>query len=491
MISGVLVYSSRGELVLNKFFKNSLKRSISDIFRVQVINNLDVRSPVLTLGSTTFHHIRSRYGDNLWLVTITRSNANSAAIWEFLYKLDAVMNAYRLDREEALKEEFMIVHEMLDIMLGGNGIPIDTELNSVIAQMSVKPVRNMGGLLDSPDGNDVLSSSSSPTSSAGELHFPKFLTKRSSSFLGQGDSTSDFYDNNKITWRPKGIIHKKDEVFLYVNERINILVSRDGSILKSYVDGTIDITTHLSGTPICRFGLNDSLGMQSEDEKKWLAQQQRHSGSDFGNKNFIPKAAAGSVLLEDCKFHECVSLDKFNRNHIIEFVPPDGSMELMKYHVRDNINLPFKVTPIVTHSTRDNEIDYRITLKSLFPGKLSAKDVVLHIPVPPSTVDCKISVSNGHCKFVPEENAMIWRFNKYNGLTENTLSAVTVSTSDTTQLNLQQWTRPPISLEFEVMMFSNSGLVVRYFTISGKDSKHRAVKWIKYISKAGSYEVRY
>lgn len=166
-------------------------------------------------------------------------------------------------------------------------------------------------------------------------------------------------------------------------------------------------------------------------------------------------------------------------------------MELMKYHVRDNINLPFKVTPIVTHSTRDNEIDYRITLKSLFPGKLSAKDVVLHIPVPPSTVDCKISVSNGHCKFVPEENAMIWRFNKYNGLTENTLSAVTVSTSDTTQLNLQQWTRPPISLEFEVMMFSNSGLVVRYFTISGKDSKHRAVKWIKYISKAGSYEVRY
>lgn len=213
MISGVLVYSSRGELVLNKFFKNSLKRSISDIFRVQVINNLDVRSPVLTLGSTTFHHIRSRHGDNLWLVTITRSNANSAAIWEFLYKLDAVMNAYRLDREEALKEEFMIVHEMLDIMLGGNGIPIDTELNSVIAQMSVKPVRNMGGLLDSPDGNDVLSSSSSPTSSAGELHFPKFLTKRSSSFLGQGDSTSDFYDNNKITWRPKGIIHKKDEVF--------------------------------------------------------------------------------------------------------------------------------------------------------------------------------------------------------------------------------------------------------------------------------------
>nr|CAI6777348.1 BFH_HP1_G0048860.mRNA.1.CDS.1 [Saccharomyces cerevisiae] len=42
--------------------------------------------------------------------------------------------------------------------------------------------------------------------------------------------------------------------------------------------------------------------MQSEDEKKWLAQQQRHSHSDFGNKNFIPKAAAGSVLLEDCSF---------------------------------------------------------------------------------------------------------------------------------------------------------------------------------------------
>lgn len=76
-----------------------------------------------------------------------------------------------------------------------------------------------------------------------------------------------------------------------------------------------------------------------------------------------------------------MSIDKFNKNHIIEFVPPDGSMELMKYHVRDNINLPFKITPIVAHSARDNEVDYRITLKSLFPGKLSAKDVILHIPV--------------------------------------------------------------------------------------------------------------
>lgn len=82
---------------------------------------------------------------------------------------------------------------------------------------------------------------------------------------------------------------------------MNILVSRDGSILKSYVDGTIDITTHLSGTPVCRFGLNDSLGMQSEDQENWLSQQDQHSHNGFENKNCFPKAAAGSVLLEDCQ----------------------------------------------------------------------------------------------------------------------------------------------------------------------------------------------
>lgn len=482
MISAVLIFSSRGELIVAKILKSSLKRSISDIFRIQVINNLDVRSPILTLGSTTFHHIRSSGSDSLWLVAVSRSNANSGAIWEFLYKLNGIMDVYGLTKEEALKEDFMVCYEILDTILGEGGIPVDTELNSVIGKMSTKPTKQING--SSIDVPDLLTISSLNLSSSNDstpaLSMPKFLT-RSNRSMSQ-DLGSNYPSN--FAWRPHGIKYKKNEVLLNVNEKISILVSRDGSILKSHVDGTVDLTTHLSGMPICQFGLNDSLSVDFGDDSAF-------GGEDFANKKAIPKAAAGRVLLEDCKFHQCVSLDKFNRDRVIKFVPPDGPMELMKYCVRHNLNLPFKVTPNVTNFGHGNTLDYRITLKSLFPSKLSAKDVSLRIPVPPGTVNCEISVSNGKCKFVPEESAMIWKFSKYTGLTENTLSAVTVPTSDTTQLTIQHWPRPPMSLDFSIVMFSNSGLVVRYFKVSDKEENYKTVKWIKYISNSGSYEIRY
>lgn len=476
MINAIFIYSPRGELIVSKLFNNSMKRSISDIFRIQVINNLDVRSPILTLGSTTFHHIRSDGSDSLWLVSVSRTNANSGAIWEFLYKFNGILDAYGLTKEEKLKEDFMTCYEILDVAIGAGGIPVDTELGSVVSKLSVKPAKN--GSTSSESKSSTVSNFPGANLSTPNLSMPKFLTRNNRSM------SQDLGSNypSSFPWRPNGIKYKKNKVFLYVNEQINILVSKDGSILKAYVDGTIDMTTQLSGTPICQFGLNDSLSVEFGDSL-WLDSQ------EFNNKKAVPKAAAGSVMLEDCKFHQCVSLDKFNKERIIKFVPPDGYMELMKYCVRDNLNLPFKVTPIVTNCGPN--VEYRVTLKSLFPNKLTAKDVVLHIPVPPGTVDCKINISNGKCRFVPEENAMVWRFNKYHGLTENTLSAVTVPTSDITQLTLQQWTRPPMSLDFEIVMFSNSGLVVRYFRVLDKDEKYRVVKWIKYISKSGSYELRY
>ncbi|XDT02836.1 Mu homology domain (MHD) profile [Nakaseomyces glabratus] len=475
MISAVLVFSSRGELIVSKFFKNNLKRSISDIFRIQVINNLDVRSPILTLGSTTFQHIRSNvHGDDLWLVSVTRSNINCGAVWEFLYKFDHMLELYGLNNEEFLKEEFMVCYELLDVMLGENGTPMDTDPATVIKKMSVKPSKETieNFAISVQNKNSTLPK------------IPKFL-RRTSSFLNRessNNSSGAFNMAGELPWRPKGISHKKNEIFLYVNEKISILVSKEGSILKSYVDGTIDLVTHLSGTPVCQFGLNDSLSVKNDDY-----------GDSFDyikNKKAIPKAAAGSVLLEDCKFHQCVSLEKFDKDRIIKFVPPDGSMELMKYHVRSNINLPFKVSPIVTYSSSGTAVEYRITLKSLFPSKLTAKNVTMKIPVPPETLDCKIDVSNGSCKFAPEEKAMLWTFNKYNGLTENTLSAVTITSKDAPRLNIQQWQKPPISLDFEIMMFSNSGLVVRYFTIK-ESERYKTVKWIRYVSKSGSYEIRY
>lgn len=47
----------------------STRRSISDVFRIQVVSNSDVRSPIITLGSTSFFHVRI---NNLYVVAVTK-----------------------------------------------------------------------------------------------------------------------------------------------------------------------------------------------------------------------------------------------------------------------------------------------------------------------------------------------------------------------------------------------------------------------------------
>ena len=38
-----------------------------------------------------------------------------------------------------------------------------------------------------------------------------------------------------------------------------------------------------------------------------------------------------SIAIDDCQFHQCVKLSKFETEHSISFIPPDGEFELMRY----------------------------------------------------------------------------------------------------------------------------------------------------------------
>jgi AP-2 complex subunit mu-1 len=93
-------------------FRNDCRPRLADVFRIQVISNAQVRSPILTLGSTTFSHVKH---ENIYLVAITKSNANAALVFEFLYRLIALGKGYfgKFD-EEAVKNNFVLVYELLD-----------------------------------------------------------------------------------------------------------------------------------------------------------------------------------------------------------------------------------------------------------------------------------------------------------------------------------------------------------------------------------------
>src|SRR6186713_1822139 len=91
-----------------------------------------------------------------------------------------------------------------------------------------------------------------------------------------------------------------------------------------------------------------------------------------------------SVELDDCQFHQCVRLGKFDSDRIISFVPPDGEFELMRYRATENVNLPFKVHAIVNEIGR-TRVEYSIGVRANFGSKLFATNVVVRVPVPLNT----------------------------------------------------------------------------------------------------------
>ena len=55
--------------------------------------------------------------------------------------------------------------------------------------------------------------------------------------------------------------------------------------------------------------------------------------------------------------------------------------------------------------------------------------------------------------------------------------------------NPTPWMRNPISMEFNIPMFTASGLRVRYFQVVEK-ANYKPYKWIRYVTKAGDFQFR-
>jgi AP-2 complex subunit mu-1 len=282
-----------------------------------------------------------------------------------------------------------------------------------------------------------------------------------------------------LSWRRDNIKYRKNEAFVDVIEDVNLLVSATGTVLRADVNGAIEMRAYLSGTPECKFGLNDRLTLGDNG-----AGDVGPIGNMGGNK--ASKAAAGSVTLEDVSLHQCVKLSSFTTDRTISFIPPDGSFQLMTYRATENVNLPFKIQVIVNEIGK-SKVEYSIAIRANYGPKLFATNVVVKIPVPLNTASTTHRSSQGKAKYEPSENAIVWRIARFTGQSEYVFSAEAALSAMTTQ---KAWSRPPLSMQFSLLMFTSSGLLVRYLKVFEK-TNYSSVKWVRYMTRAGSYEIRF
>ena len=440
MISTIFIATNKGEILIIRQYKDNVSRYECQSFCNRFIAGKEAsEKPIVKLNECSYIH--TLVGD-VCLVAATKENVNACLVVKFLYKFLELVKQYfgsttPID-ENSVRKNFVLIYELLDevIDFGYPQIMEHEILRKYITQGGMK----MADLNDEDQLKQITIAATGAT-----------------------------------PWRPEGIKHRRNEVYIDVIESVNVLLSRKGTLLKADVQGQVMVASTLSGMPECKFGMNDKLVMNK---------------SSNSSSSTAPSAAAGTdkgIALDDCRFHQCVRLSKFESERAITFIPPDGTFELMSYRITDNISCPFKILPIVAERGR-TKIDVTLKIKSIFEQAISANNVVIKIPCPKHTATANIlTIGAGKAKYEPSSDSLVWRIRRFPGETEYVLTADLDLAPTVVE---KSWSsKPPISLDFQVPMFTASGLRVRFLRVQEKIN-YRPIKWIRYVTKAGSYQHR-
>lgn len=409
-------------------------------FRNYILETKELRAPIRTINGVTFLHIRE---GAVFVVAIAKQNVNAGLVFEFLYKLVETFRSYfKTVDEESLRTNFVLIYELLDEVLDF-GHP--QHCSKEVLQAIITQGKARYNMEKHPVG----------------LKVTKQLT-------------------GAVPWRGPDVRHKHNQVYIDVIETINVLVSSRGNVLSADTAGKLVIKSELSGMPTCTIGMNDrAYALAQEGHRRAGAASSSAAAAVPTNRGRV-----GGIAIDSFTFHQCVSLDKFDAERKISFIPPDGEFEMMKYRTTEGISLPFRVHHNIQET--GERIDVHLTVKSTFAREAFATGFKVRVPVPKNTAVCRVHVGTGRAKYLPESSCILWKVWRFPGKSESTLAAE-IELIHTT--NRAPWSRPPISMDFEVPMFTASGLQIKYMKVVEK-SHYQAIKWVRYICRAGNYQYR-
>lgn len=276
---------------------------------------------------------------------------------------------------------------------------------------------------------------------------------------------------NAVSWRAEGIKHKKNEIFLDVVEKLNLLVTANGTVLHSEILGAVKMKSFLSGMPELKLGLNDKLMFEAT-----------------GRAN---QARGKAVELEDIKFHQCVRLARFENDRTISFIPPDGEFDLMTYRLNTHVK-PLIWVEAVVEPHKGSRIEYMVKTKSQFKSRSVANNVEIIIPVPADVDSPSFKSSVGSVTYLPDKDVLVWTIKQFHGGREYLMRAhfglPSISAADDSKKGENSW-KAPIRVRFEIPYFTVSGIQVRYLKIIER-SGYQALPWVRYITANGDYQLR-
>jgi AP-4 complex subunit mu-1 len=206
------------------------------------------------------------------------------------------------------------------------------------------------------------------------------------------------------------------------------------------------------------------------------------------------------VLLDDCNFHERVSVDNFEVDRSLVLTPPEGEFTAMSYRISNaDFTPPFRAFARVSEPA-PFKVDVLLTLKADFPAKHTAAGVSVRLPLPRCTSHASLTLGAGgsspppagqSAEYDETRKEVTWHLKKVPGGSEALALRIRVTLTQERAGALRKEVGPA-TLGFTIPMYSLSRLAVRYLQLQAKPKPGEAPpsRWVRYITTAESYVCR-
>jgi AP-4 complex subunit mu-1 len=362
---------------------------------------------------------------------------------ELLNRLAKVFKDYcGVLTEESIRRNFTLVYELLDEMMDF-GYPqiTSTEMLKNHIHNEAHSVGESGPVATAT--SSILSSITMRTKPSNSTNVPMSVG------LGAQSKT------------------QKNEIYVDIVERLTVLFNGQGNVVNSSVNGSIQMKSFLSGNPELKLALNEDLVI----------------GKGTGGH--------GSVVLDDCNFHECVRLDQFESQRMLHFFPPDGEFALLNYRVTADFAAPFRILPTVVDVDK-YKVELNVVVKADIPEGHHGANVTIKIPMPRCTAGVTFEFPSGGpgmvADYVGNEKTLLWNIRKFVGGSELSIKCKITLSEPVTALTKREV--GPVAMAFEIPMYNVSNVQVKYLRISETHKSYNPYRWVRYITQSSSYVAR-
>ncbi|CAF4485917.1 unnamed protein product, partial [Rotaria sp. Silwood2] len=291
-----------------------------------------------------------------------------------------------------------------------------------------------------------------------ELIKPPNLLRKVTNFV-TGDSTNATLPSKQLSnipWRPLDVHYRKNEAFFDLIEEIDAIIDQHGVTVMAEIQGYIDCSIKLSGMPDLTL-------------------------------NFVDPR-----LFDDVSFHPCVRLKRWEGEHVLSFIPPDGNFRLISYHIATHnaICIPIYVKHHIQYREGSSG-RFELTVEPKQTMGKPLNDVSIECAMPKSVLNCTLTPSQGKSTFDPIKKILVWNIGQIETKTQNSAHLPTIRGNIVLVAGQPiPESNPVLNVSFKINQLAISGIRVQRVDMDGEI--YKPFKGVKYITtvKKGRFQIR-